>query len=108
MLPWQPHEVNIAQSCSYYCDDWVLNDTATGDIALIQSLLGQVAEQSYHESRTRSGRVMRPPLMFQRQDTRCVGCGKGCGDIVASFSYRLEETQSRTADKSYTAQCHYK
>ena len=45
---------------SYHCDDYILNDNSSGDISLLQSLLEQVASQSYVESHTRSGRVMKP------------------------------------------------
>ena len=55
---------------SYLCNDWILNDTSTGDIQLIQSLLGQVAAQNYQESYTRSGRVLRPATMFTRMESR--------------------------------------
>lgn len=60
----------MLSSFSYLCDDWVLNDTSTGDIQLIQSLLQQVAAQNYQESRTRSGRVIRPASLFMRMESR--------------------------------------
>lgn len=83
-------EVNQKYVHCYLCNDWILNDTSTGDIQLIQSLLGQVAAQNYQESYTRSGRVLRPATMFTRMESK------------------VEEAQSRTADKRYTALFHWK
>ena len=48
----------------------MLNDTLTNDIQLVQSLLQQVAAQNYIESRTRSGRVIRPAALFTRMESR--------------------------------------
>lgn len=42
----------------YFCDDYVLNDNATGDLKLLRSTLSAIKSQSYHCT-TRSGRVLR-------------------------------------------------
>ena len=59
---------------SYLCNDWVLNDTCNSDIRLVQSMLEQVASQQYHESHTRSGRVIRPAISFMRSESRLETC----------------------------------
>lgn len=75
---------------SYLCDDYVLSDNSSGDIALVQALLIQVASQQY-ESCSRSGRVIRPAqAIFSRSKSR------------------VEEASDHAADKRYTALCHWR
>ncbi|CAL8386125.1 unnamed protein product [Gadus morhua 'NCC'] len=60
-------EVNELYVFCYLCDDYVLNDNATGDLKLLRSTLGAIQSQRY-EVTTRSGRTLRsaagaaPPL----------------------------------------------
>jgi hypothetical protein len=56
---------------SYECNGLVASDTLTCEVELVQSLLEQVASQRYRESRTRSGRVLRPAMKFLRMESRC-------------------------------------
>lgn len=42
----------------YLCDDYVLNDNATGDLKLLRGTLGAIKSQRY-EVMTRSGRILR-------------------------------------------------
>ncbi|XP_020948399.1 ubiquitin carboxyl-terminal hydrolase 44 isoform X2 [Sus scrofa] len=51
-------EVNEMYVFCYFCDDYVLNDNATGDLKLLRSTLSAIKSQSYHCT-TRSGRVLR-------------------------------------------------
>ncbi|KAL2775897.1 ubiquitin carboxyl-terminal hydrolase 44 [Daubentonia madagascariensis] len=51
-------EVNEMYVFCYLCDDYVLNDNATGDLKLLRSTLSAVKSQNYHCT-TRSGRVLR-------------------------------------------------
>ncbi|XP_046275302.1 ubiquitin carboxyl-terminal hydrolase 44 [Marmota monax] len=51
-------EVNEMYVFCYLCDDYVLNDNATGDLKLLRSTLSAIKSQNYH-STTRSGRVLR-------------------------------------------------
>ncbi|XP_047644203.1 ubiquitin carboxyl-terminal hydrolase 44 isoform X2 [Phacochoerus africanus] len=51
-------EVNEMYVFCYFCDDYVLNDNATGDLKLLRSTLSVIKSQSYHCT-TRSGRVLR-------------------------------------------------
>ncbi len=76
---------------SYLCDDYVVTDNSSGDIALVQSLLQQVASQSYSESCSRSGHVIRP---VQNRFTRSES--------------RMEAASDIAADKRYTALCHWR
>ena len=76
---------------SYLCDDYVLTDNSAGDISLVQSLLGQVASQSYTASCSRSGCVIRPAQnRFTRSESR------------------MEAANDRAADQRYTALCHWR
>ncbi|KAB0379130.1 hypothetical protein FD755_010708 [Muntiacus reevesi] len=52
-------EVNEMYVFCYLCDDYVLNDNATGDLKLLRSTLSAIKSQNYHCT-TRSGRVLRP------------------------------------------------
>ena len=51
-------EVNEMYVFCYLCDDYVLNDNATGDLKLLRSTLSAIKNQNYHCT-TRSGRVLR-------------------------------------------------
>ncbi|XP_064011018.1 ubiquitin carboxyl-terminal hydrolase 44 isoform X2 [Pogoniulus pusillus] len=51
-------EVNELYVFCYLCDDYVLNDNATGDVKLLRSTLSAIKSQSY-ERTTRSGRTWR-------------------------------------------------
>uniref|UniRef100_A0A2K6USN9 Ubiquitin carboxyl-terminal hydrolase n=1 Tax=Saimiri boliviensis boliviensis TaxID=39432 RepID=A0A2K6USN9_SAIBB len=49
-------EVNEMYVFCYLCDDYVLNDNATGDLKLLRSTLSAIKSQNYHCT-THSGRV---------------------------------------------------
>ncbi|CAN9508482.1 unnamed protein product [Ophioblennius macclurei] len=51
-------EVNELYVFCYLCDDYVLNDNATGDLKLLRSTLSAIQSQHY-EVTTRSGRTLR-------------------------------------------------
>ncbi|XP_030795410.1 ubiquitin carboxyl-terminal hydrolase 44 isoform X2 [Rhinopithecus roxellana] len=51
-------EVNEMYVFCYLCDDYVLNDNATGDLKLLRSTLSAIKNQNYHCT-TRSGMVLR-------------------------------------------------
>ncbi|KAL4665639.1 hypothetical protein H8957_012192 [Semnopithecus entellus] len=51
-------EVNEMYAFCYLCDDYVLNDNATGDLKLLRSTLSAIKNQNYHCT-TRSGMVLR-------------------------------------------------
>uniref|UniRef100_A0A8C9T4K8 Ubiquitin carboxyl-terminal hydrolase n=1 Tax=Scleropages formosus TaxID=113540 RepID=A0A8C9T4K8_SCLFO len=51
-------EVNELYVFCYLCDDYVLNDNATGDLKLLRSTLNAIKSQRY-ECTTRSGRTLR-------------------------------------------------
>ncbi|OPJ85833.1 hypothetical protein AV530_013940 [Patagioenas fasciata monilis] len=51
-------EVNELYVFCYLCDDYVLNDNATGDLKLLRSTLSAIKSQNY-ECTTRSGRILR-------------------------------------------------
>ncbi|KAA0721153.1 Ubiquitin carboxyl-terminal hydrolase 44 [Triplophysa tibetana] len=51
-------EVNELYVYCYLCDDYVLNDNATGDLKLLRSTLSAIKSQCY-EVTTRSGRTLR-------------------------------------------------
>ncbi|XP_049483438.1 ubiquitin carboxyl-terminal hydrolase 44 isoform X1 [Panthera uncia] len=50
-------EVNEMYVFCYLCDDYVLNDNATGDLKLLRSTLSAIKSQNY-QCTTRSGRVL--------------------------------------------------
>uniref|UniRef100_A0A3P8XDH3 Ubiquitin carboxyl-terminal hydrolase n=1 Tax=Esox lucius TaxID=8010 RepID=A0A3P8XDH3_ESOLU len=82
-------EVNELYVFCYLCDDYVLNDNATGDLKLLRSTLSAIQSQRY-EVTTRSGRTLRsssaPPDAPQL-----------CG---------ASETQLRDEDRMFTALWH--
>ncbi|KAM6437299.1 ubiquitin carboxyl-terminal hydrolase 44 isoform 4-T6 [Liasis olivaceus] len=51
-------EINELYIFCYLCDDYVLNDNATGDIKLLRSTLSAIKSQNY-DCTTRSGRTLR-------------------------------------------------
>ncbi|XP_037701885.1 ubiquitin carboxyl-terminal hydrolase 44 [Choloepus didactylus] len=51
-------EVNEMYVFCYLCDDYVLNDNATGDLKLLRSTLSAIKSQNYHYT-ARSGRILR-------------------------------------------------
>ncbi|XP_025049593.1 ubiquitin carboxyl-terminal hydrolase 44 isoform X2 [Alligator sinensis] len=51
-------EVNELYVFCYLCDDYVLNDNATGDLKLLRSTLSAIKTQNY-DCTTRSGRTLR-------------------------------------------------
>ncbi|XP_066490090.1 ubiquitin carboxyl-terminal hydrolase 44 [Tiliqua scincoides] len=51
-------EVNELYVFCYLCDDYVLNDNATGDLRLLRSTLSAIKSQNY-DCTTRSGRTLR-------------------------------------------------
>ncbi|XP_012406030.1 ubiquitin carboxyl-terminal hydrolase 44 [Sarcophilus harrisii] len=51
-------EVNELYVFCYLCDDYVLNDNATGDLKLLRSTLSAIKSQNYNCT-TRSGRILR-------------------------------------------------
>lgn len=51
-------EVNEMYVFCYLCDDYVLNDNATGDLKLLRNMLSAIKSQNY-QCTTRSGRVLR-------------------------------------------------
>ena len=87
--PTRPH-LPYTHLHSYLCDDYILNDNSSGDIALVQSLLDQVASQHY-QSTTRSGHVIRAPRP----------------SLVRRES-RIDAVLDDVADKNFTAQCHWR
>lgn len=82
-------EVNELYVFCYLCDDYVLNDNATGDLKLLRSTLSAIQSQRY-EVTTRSGRTLRsasaPP------------------DAVMPSGAR--ESQLRDEDRMFTALWH--
>ena len=86
-LPQSPHS---NPPHSYLCDDYILNDNMAGDIALVQSMLDQVASQHY-QSTTRSGRSIGvgPPCLMRRES-------------------RLDALIDTRADKTFTAHAHWR
>ncbi len=75
---------------SYLCDDYILNDNTAGDIALVQSMLDQVASQHY-QSTTRSGKSIRAgrPSLMRRES-------------------RMDAVLDTQADKTFTAHAHWR
>ncbi|XP_078727456.1 ubiquitin carboxyl-terminal hydrolase 44-like [Lampetra fluviatilis] len=81
-------EVNELHVYCYACDDYVLNDNATGDLRLLRSTLSAVTSQRYQLT-TRSGRTLR----------------SGTSDD-ARPSERRVEAQLRAEDRMFTALWH--
>ncbi|KAM4712189.1 ubiquitin carboxyl-terminal hydrolase 44 [Anableps anableps] len=82
-------EVNELYVFCYLCDDYVLNDNATGDLKLLRSTLSAIQSQRY-EVTTRSGRTLRSASAAP--DT-LIPCG-------------ASELQLRDADRMFTALWH--
>ncbi|XP_028810789.1 ubiquitin carboxyl-terminal hydrolase 44 [Denticeps clupeoides] len=82
-------EVNELYVFCYLCDDYVLNDNATGDLKLLRSTLSAIKSQCY-EVTTRSGRTLRSAGL--------------AGDGPAGT--RTQELQLRDEDRMFTALWH--
>lgn len=81
-------EVNELYVYCYLCDDYVLNDNATGDLKLLRSTLSAIKSQCY-EVTTRSGRTLRS--------------SSATGD---QLSHSTQELQLRDEDRMFTALWH--
>uniref|UniRef100_A0A671SNX3 Ubiquitin carboxyl-terminal hydrolase n=1 Tax=Sinocyclocheilus anshuiensis TaxID=1608454 RepID=A0A671SNX3_9TELE len=81
-------EVNELYVYCYLCDDYVLNDNATGDLKLLRSTLSAIKSQCY-EVTTRSGRTLRS--------------SSAAGD---QLSPSTQELQLRDEDRMFTALWH--
>ncbi|XP_049616333.1 ubiquitin carboxyl-terminal hydrolase 44 [Syngnathus scovelli] len=79
-------EINELYVFCYLCDDYVLNDNATGDLKLLRSTLGAIQSQRY-EVITRSGRTLR-------------------STAEAPAPCRASELQLRDEDRMFTALWH--
>ena len=49
----------VSSTCSYECDEYVLNDNAAGDIKILRSALSAVATQSFTGIEGRGRRLLR-------------------------------------------------
>ncbi|XP_062373853.1 ubiquitin carboxyl-terminal hydrolase 44 [Sardina pilchardus] len=89
-------EVNELYVFCYACDDYVLNDNATGDLKLLRSTLSAIKTQKYDEvtAATRRGRTLRSSALGA-----LVGDGLG-GNL------RDQELQLRDEDRMFTALWH--
>ncbi|XP_035384049.1 ubiquitin carboxyl-terminal hydrolase 44 isoform X2 [Electrophorus electricus] len=82
-------EVNELYVFCYLCDDYVLNDNATGDLKLLRSTLSAIKSQRY-EVTTRSGRTLRSATALPDQPTHG----------------NTQELQLRDEDRMFTALWH--
>ncbi|KAL4624937.1 ubiquitin carboxyl-terminal hydrolase 44 [Arapaima gigas] len=82
-------EVNELYVFCYLCDDYVLNDNATGDLKLLRSTLNAIKSQRY-ECTTRSGRTLRSAV--------------AAGDDVPTRG--AQELLLRDEDRMFTALWH--
>ncbi|KAM6961712.1 ubiquitin carboxyl-terminal hydrolase 44 [Tautogolabrus adspersus] len=82
-------EVNELYVFCYLCDDYVLNDNATGDLKLLRSTLSAIQSQRY-EVTTRSGRTLRST---SAAPDAVIQCG-------------ASELQLRDEDRMFTALWH--
>ncbi|MEQ2194229.1 Ubiquitin carboxyl-terminal hydrolase 44, partial [Xenoophorus captivus] len=82
-------EVNELYVFCYLCDDYVLNDNATGDLKLLRSTLSAIQSQRY-EVTTRSGRTLRSASIAP---DALIPCG-------------ASELQLRDEDRMFTALWH--
>ncbi|KAM9334926.1 ubiquitin carboxyl-terminal hydrolase 44 [Symphorus nematophorus] len=82
-------EINELYVFCYLCDDYVLNDNATGDLKLLRSTLSAIQSQRY-EVTTRSGRTLRS--------------ASAAPDAVMPSGAR--ELQLRDEDRMFTALWH--
>ncbi|NXX41910.1 UBP44 hydrolase, partial [Tricholaema leucomelas] len=82
-------EVNELYVFCYLCDDYVLNDNATGDLKLLRGTLSAIKSQNY-ECTTRSGRTLR---------------STGAGDD-AYLSHGGAQAWLRKEDRMFTALWH--
>lgn len=82
-------EVNELYVFCYLCDDYVLNDNATGDLKLLRSTLSAIQSQRY-EVTTRSGRTLR----------------SASASVDALMPSGARELQLRDEDRMFTALWH--
>ncbi|KAM9327366.1 ubiquitin carboxyl-terminal hydrolase 44 isoform 2-T2 [Pholidichthys leucotaenia] len=82
-------EVNELYVFCYLCDDYVLNDNATGDLKLLRSTLNAIQSQRY-EVTTRSGRTLR----------------SATAALVPLMPFGAQELQLRDEDRMFTALWH--
>ncbi|XP_030576477.1 ubiquitin carboxyl-terminal hydrolase 44 [Archocentrus centrarchus] len=82
-------EVNELYVFCYLCDDYVLNDNATGDLKLLRSTLSAIQSQRY-EVTTRSGRTLR----------------SASATVDALMPSGARELQLRDEDRMFTALWH--
>ncbi|XP_068611086.1 ubiquitin carboxyl-terminal hydrolase 44 [Brachionichthys hirsutus] len=82
-------EVNELYVFCYLCDDYVLNDNATGDLKLLRSTLSAIQSQRY-EVTTRSGRTLR----------------SASAALDAVMPSGARESQLRDEDRMFTALWH--
>uniref|UniRef100_A0A3Q4GYN1 Ubiquitin carboxyl-terminal hydrolase n=1 Tax=Neolamprologus brichardi TaxID=32507 RepID=A0A3Q4GYN1_NEOBR len=82
-------EVNELYVFCYLCDDYVLNDNATGDLKLLRSTLSAIQSQRY-EVTTRSGRTLR----------------SASASVDALMPSGVRELQLRDEDRMFTALWH--
>ncbi|XP_023808446.1 ubiquitin carboxyl-terminal hydrolase 44 [Oryzias latipes] len=82
-------EVNELYVFCYLCDDYVLNDNATGDLKLLRSTLSAIQNQRY-EVTTRSGRTLR----------------SSSAAVDALMLSGAQELQLRDEDRMFTALWH--
>uniref|UniRef100_A0A8C7YMP8 Ubiquitin carboxyl-terminal hydrolase n=1 Tax=Oryzias sinensis TaxID=183150 RepID=A0A8C7YMP8_9TELE len=82
-------EVNELYVFCYLCDDYVLNDNATGDLKLLRSTLSAIQNQRY-EVTTRSGRTLR----------------SSSASVDALMLSGAQELQLRDEDRMFTALWH--
>uniref|UniRef100_A0A3B3BA66 Ubiquitin carboxyl-terminal hydrolase n=1 Tax=Oryzias melastigma TaxID=30732 RepID=A0A3B3BA66_ORYME len=82
-------EVNELYVFCYLCDDYVLNDNATGDLKLLRSTLSAIQHQRY-EVTTRSGRTLR----------------SSSAAVDALMLSGAQELQLRDEDRMFTALWH--
>ncbi|KAG7267854.1 hypothetical protein CRUP_023870 [Coryphaenoides rupestris] len=86
-------EVNELYVFCYLCDDYVLNDNATGDLRLLRSTLAAIQSQRY-EVTTRSGRTLRSVA------------GAGTAEADGPLPGGVRELQLRDEDRMFTALWH--
>ncbi|XP_067913430.1 ubiquitin carboxyl-terminal hydrolase 49 isoform X2 [Heterodontus francisci] len=82
-------EVNELYVFCYLCDDYVLNDNATGDLKLLRSTLSAIRNQKYSPT-ARSGRALR---------------SMACGESPCSFQ-KNKKGQTHSTEQMFTALWH--
>ncbi|XP_078098300.1 ubiquitin carboxyl-terminal hydrolase 49-like isoform X1 [Mustelus asterias] len=82
-------EVNELYVFCYLCDDYVLNDNATGDLKLLRSTLSAIKNQKYSPM-ARNGRALR---------------SMACGESPCSFQ-KNKKGQTHSTEQMFTALWH--